>query len=72
MVYRNGKLVEATVDELLELYLNDSMDRAMDFDQYLLIVENNGCTINGSAANETCKACMINGVEGEFDDGGNE
>lgn len=47
MVYRNGKLTEATVDELLELYLNDSMDRAMDFDQYLLIVENNGCTING-------------------------
>lgn len=32
MVYCNEKLIEANIDELLELYLNDNMDRLMDFD----------------------------------------
>lgn len=59
MVYRNGKLVEANVDELLELYLNDSMDRAMDFDEYLTIVENCGCQIIRPSAEDICKACTI-------------
>lgn len=59
MVYRNGRLVEATVDELLELYLNDSMDRVMDFGQYLTIIENNGCTIKSGETEPMCKTCMI-------------
>lgn len=68
MVYCNEKLIEANIDELLELYLNDNMDRLMDFDQYLLIAYNNGCKISGSPTieNSEYKALMINGADNKF------
>lgn len=59
MTYCNGKLVKATEHELLEYYLNNGMDRMMDFDEYLTIVENCGCQIIRPSAENICKACTI-------------
>ena len=59
MTYNKGNLVEATEHELLEYYLNNGMDRMMDFDEYLTIVEADGCKVIRPSAEEVCEACTI-------------
>lgn len=59
MTYRNGKLVKATEHELLECYLIEGMDRIMAFDEYLTIVEADGCNVIRPSAEDVCEACTI-------------
>lgn len=59
MTYNKGKLVEATEHELLEYYLNNGMDRMMDFDEYLTILEADGCHIIRPSSEDVCEACTI-------------
>lgn len=45
MKIENNKIVEATEDELFNLYLKREMDYVMDFDEYKSIMRNAGCVV---------------------------
>lgn len=45
MKVENGKIVEATEDELFSLYLDRGMDDVMDFHEYKRRMQNAGCEV---------------------------
>ena len=45
MKIENEKIIEATENELFDLYLKREMDDIMDFNEYKRQMNNAGCTI---------------------------
>ena len=45
MVEKNGKIVEITEQELLDLYLKKEMDDIMSFQEYMFKFEEAGCVV---------------------------
>ena len=49
MKIENGKIVEATENELFSLYLDRGMDDIMDFHEYRYRMEVAGCAVKGNS-----------------------
>lgn len=45
MIEKNGKIVEITEQELLDLYLKKEMDNIMSFQEYKFRFEEAGCVV---------------------------
>lgn len=43
----NNKIIEATEDELFDLYLKREMDEIMDFNEYVYRFKQAGCVVTG-------------------------
>lgn len=63
MKIENGKIVEATENELFSLYLDREMDNIMDFNEYRHRMENAGCVVgNYKNVDGNCSGCRWWGV----------
>jgi hypothetical protein len=45
MTIENNKIIEATENELFDLYLKREMDDIMDFNEYKIQMEKAGCVV---------------------------
>ena len=45
MITENGKIIEATENELFAVYLKRDMDLIMDFPTYMEKMKKEGCTV---------------------------
>ena len=45
MKIENGKIIEATEEEVFSLYLDRCMDEVMDFSEYRYRMERAGCVV---------------------------